>query len=593
MKDLLQRAVLVSLLAGMCLFFTAFSLIGDQGRADESGTFDGPAELPRMHVKSSLSDTPAPGKIRQVSAGNNLQQALNAADCGDTLQLQRGAAFTGKFVFPAKKCDDSHWIIVRTGAPNSALPPEGTRLTPCYSGVAALPGRPSFQCNSTDNVLAKLDYPAKSGSGPIAFASGANHYRLIGLEVTRSGNGASISNLISLQQGAIADHLVFDRMWIHGTAQEETTRGILLGGSTYVAIVDSFFSDFHCIAITGACTDSQAVSGGSGDMPMGPYKMVNNFLEAAGENVIFGGGPATVSPADIEIRRNHLFRPLNWKPDSPDFVGARDGHAFIVKNNFELKNVQRVLFEGNILENTWGGFSQVGFSILLTPKNQGNGCPACRVTDVTIRYNKIHHVGGGFQIANVRSDAGGTATDGGRYSIHHNILDDIESTELKANGVFAQIFGKSPPLHDVMIDHNTGFAPNVLFTVGADAQGPKISNFIFTNNLVSAGARQIGSTGGGPANCAYGADKAAASEIFASCFPGAKITHNGVVGGSGWPKQNLTPKNLEAVGFSGTRGDKITDYHFRPDSRAKNAALDGKDLGADVDAVEATTAGVR
>jgi hypothetical protein len=587
-----RLARLVSTLAGICLFVATFSVIA-AAHPEESGSFDGPAELPRVHVKSSLSATPAPGKVRRVSAGNNLQQALNSADCGDTLELERGAAFTGKLLFPAKKCDDSHWIIIRTSAPDSALPREDTRLTPCYGGVSSLPGRPAFQCNSTENVLAKLEYPAKSGSGPIAFASGANHYRLIGLEVTRSNPGASISNLIGLQQGAAADHLVFDRMWIHGAAQDETTRGIQLGSSTYVAIVDSFFSDFHCTAITGACTDAQAISGGSGDLPMGPYKIVNNFLEAAGENVIFGGGQATVSPADIEIRRNHLFRPLNWKPDSPDFVGARDGRPFIVKNNFELKNAQRVLFEGNILENTWGGFSQVGFSILLTPKNQNNACPACRVADVTIRYNRIRHVGGGFQIANIRSDAGGTATDGGRYSIHDNILEDIESTELKANGVFAQIFGKSPPLHDVTIDHNTGFAPNVLFTVGADADGPKISNFVFTNNLVSAGGRQIGSTGGGQANCAYGADKAAASEIFASCFPGAKITHNAVIGGSGWPKQNLTPKNLEAVGFAGARGDRIRDYHLRPDSRAKNAALDGKDLGADIAAVEAATAGVQ
>src|SRR5690349_3215665 len=167
---------LVSTLAGICLFVATFSVIA-AAHPEESGSFDGPAELPRVHVKSSLSATPAPGKVRRVSAGNNLQQALNSADCGDTLELERGAAFTGKLLFPAKKCDDSHWIIIRTSAPDSALPREDTRLTPCYGGVSSLPGRPAFQCNSTENVLAKLEYPAKSGSGPIAFASGANHYR--------------------------------------------------------------------------------------------------------------------------------------------------------------------------------------------------------------------------------------------------------------------------------------------------------------------------------------------------------------------------------------------------------------------------------
>jgi hypothetical protein len=73
----------------------------------------------------------------------------------------------------------------------------------------------------------------------------------------------------------------------------------------------------------------------------------------------------------------------------PGFVGGFDGNPFIVKNLFELKNAERVLFESNILENSWGGFSQAGFAILLTPKNQalhaGNVCPSCQVTDVTIR----------------------------------------------------------------------------------------------------------------------------------------------------------------------------------------------------------------
>jgi hypothetical protein len=76
-----------------------------------------------------------------------------------------------------------------------------------------------------------------------------------------------------------------------------------------------------------------------------------------------------------------------------------------VKNHFELKNAQRVLLDSNVLEDTWGGFSQVGYSVLITPKNQGclgdeNVCPLCQVTDVTVRYVTISHVAGAFQIAN-------------------------------------------------------------------------------------------------------------------------------------------------------------------------------------------------
>ena len=97
---------------------------------------DGPAELPREYAKSSLKDTPAGGKTWTVSSGQNLQTVLAGASCGDIIQLQAGATFSGNFVVSAKSCDDSHWIIVRTSAPDSSLPPEGTRLTPCYAGVS-------------------------------------------------------------------------------------------------------------------------------------------------------------------------------------------------------------------------------------------------------------------------------------------------------------------------------------------------------------------------------------------------------------------------------------------------------------------------
>jgi len=591
----LKRACLKSvlLIVGGILFATPVGGFGsDRSNSSAAASgFDGPAELPRAYVKSSLSDTPSLGRTRVVKSGGDLQAAIEQAACGDTIQLEAAVTFAGKFVFPYKKCDDSHWITIRTSAPDSALPTEGTRLTPCYAGVASLPGRPDFHCALVKKVLAKLQFDGRGRVGPIVFTPGANHFRFIGLEISRAAE-LTVNALISLEPKGTADHLLFDRMWIHGLAQEETTRGIQLGGSQYVAVVDSFFTDFHCISKSGSCTDSQAISGGSGSNPMGPYKIVNNFLEAAGENILFGGGPGTVSPTDIEVRRNHMFRPMSWKLGEADFVGGKDGNAFIVKNVFELKNAQRVLLEGNILENIWGGFTQNGFAVLLTPKNQvPNVCPLCRVTDVTIRYNCIQHMASGFQIANVLSDTGGASTDGGRYSIHDNILEDIDGKAYKGFGNFALISSQTPQLHDVSLDHNTAFPPNALLNVGARASGPKIANFVFTNNLVASGQRGIISTGGRD-NCAFQPERQGPEGVLASCFSNTTFTHNAIVDGSGFPKGNIALKDLLSVGFSAVRGDKVMDYHLRPDSRSRRAGSDGKDLGADVDAVERATAGV-
>ena len=565
--------------------------------SDQSSTMsdgensDGPAELPRDLAKSSLKDTPAGGKTWMVSSGQSLEQVLASASCGDIIQMQAGATFSGNFVVPDKNCDDAHWIIIRTSASDSSLPPEGTRLTPCYAGVSSLAGRPPLNCASTVNVLAKIEFNGKSGSGPIIFSPGANHYRLIGLELTRVVSPACVYNLI--QFNGPADHLVFDRLWMHGTAQDETVRGILLGRSRYVAVVDSFFTDFHCVAKSGSCVDSQAIAGGLGDNPMGPYKIVNNFLEAAGENVVFGGGAATMTPKDIEIRHNHMFRPTTWKPGDPNFVGGRDGNPFIVKNCFELKNAQRVLVEGNVMENSWGGFSQAGFAILLTPKNQGNRCPLCRVTDVTIRYNKIAHMGSGLQIGNGLSDAGGASTDGGRYSIHDVAFDDISGPAYGGYGAFAQITAAGPPLHDVRLDHITAFPSRSLFLLGVRTSIPKISNFAFTNSIVSTGSQAVSTTGGGAANCAFKPERQGIRSLLENCFTNAIVTHNAIVGDSaGWPKGNMTFKNLQAVGFTSVEKDRVADLRLLPHSRCKQAGSDGKNLGADVAAVDSATAGV-
>jgi hypothetical protein len=565
--------------------------------------FDGPAELPRVYIQTAMSNTPAPGSTISVSSGGNLQSALNSASCGDTIELQAGATFTGIFTFPAKSCDDNHWIIVRTNAADSALPAEGSRLTPCYAGVASLPGRPALQCASTKNVVAKL-VMAEGGSGPVVFAAGANYYRLTGLEITRLTGTGVVYGLASLASGATASNIILDRVWMHGTAQDETTRGVDLGASTYFSVIDSYFTDFHCISITGSCTDSQTINGGLGDNPMGPYKIVDNFLEAAGENILFGGGAATASPADIEISRNHMFKPLTWMKGQSGYVGGSNGNPFGVKNHLELKNAQRVLADSNIMEDSWGGFSQVGFSILLTPKNQAganntNLCPSCQVTDVTIRYDTISHVAAGMQIGNGQSDNGGLAQDGERYSIHDVIVDDIDGVKYGGPGQFAQV-STGPGaalLQNVTINHVTAFSPSTLLLVGDEvAISSPMKNFIFTNSIVNAGPYPVWSTGtGGTANCAV---HDSPLTTFNACFTSYSFAANAVIASpsgypaSTWPSGNFFPASATTVQFVNYNGANGGNYLLQPSSPYKGMGTDGKDVGADVNAVDAAIAGV-
>jgi hypothetical protein len=430
------------------------------------------------------------------------------------------------------------------------------------------------------------------------FAAGANHYRLMGLEVTRAAGIGIICALASIATRGTANNLILDRVWMHGTAQDETARGVLLAGGAYVSVVDSFLTDFHCIAGTGACGDAQAIAGGIGNGPMGPYKITNNFLEASGENIQFGGGAAGTSPTDIQVSRNHIFKPLTWMKGQPGYVGGPNGNPFIVKNLFELKNAQRVLLEGNILENSWGGFSQVGFGILLSPKNQSGGlCPICQVTDVTIRYNSVRHVGGGLQIANALADDGGAPLDGQRYSIHDIVVDDINGVKYNGPGEFAQVSvsAGAPLLQNVHINHVTAFPSHMLFVMGGMLANTPMKNFVFTNSIVNAGASPIWSTGGGVANCAY---HDVPLITFNTCFSNSVFAPNAIIGASPtyasakWPAGNYFPAFALGVNFVNYNGGIGGDYHLQASSLYKNKGTDGKDLGADIDALNSAIAGV-
>jgi hypothetical protein len=332
---------------------------------------------------------------------------------------------------------------------------------------------------------------------------------------------------------------------------------------------------------------------------MGPFKIVNNFLEAAAENIELGGDSATTTPADIEVRHNHMFKPLIWKQGHPGFVGGHSGDPFIVKNLFELKNAQRVLFEGNILENSWGGFSQCGFGIVIGPKNQAIGtenvCPLCQVTDITIRYVKISHVGGGMQLGNGVSSNGGVGLAGERYSIHDVMIDDIDDVEYEGHGTFAQAsMGKGAPvLKDVTINHVTAFQPGVMLNIGDDLSvNDAMKNFVFTNNLTNAGTAPIRTTGGGTTNCAY---EPLPKVALQKCFQPYTFKNNAVINTPSnyppghYPAGNFFPASAAAIHFLNYADGKGGNYRLENISPFKNAGTDGKDLGADIDAIEQAT----
>jgi hypothetical protein len=504
------------------------------GETEAARSDTGPPELPRVLIDTHL--VPPTGRRITVNAGDDFQRALDDAQPGDVLLLAPAAEFVGSFTLPRKT--GNGWITIRTALPDAELPPEGTRLTP-----------------SLAPRLAKL--VSSSENPALSTAPGAHHYRLLGLEITvRSDvrtNGAIVAlggwrDQTSMDQ--VPHHLIVDRSFVHGHATLNTKRCIAIN-SAYTAIVDSYLADCHDKGF-----DSQAIAGWNGP---GPFKVVNNYLEGAGENVMFGGGDPAIHglvPSDIEIRRNHFFKPLSWKG------------VWTVKNILEFKNAQRVLVEGNVFENNWLD-AQVGFALVLKSDNQSGGAPWSVTRNVTLRYNKLLNSPGGVDIMatgnNIREPAN-------RILITDNLF-DCRGTQLGGLGRLWQLV-EDP--FEIDIEHNTGFADTSALMLDTRQK----SHVVVRNNIVTRGAYGI-----------FGTSKGEGNPAIDYYLPGSVITQNVLIGKTTavYPAGNVFVARASDVGFVDFDHG---NYRLAKGSRFKGGGTDGRDLGADFDALEKATAGV-
>jgi hypothetical protein len=558
-----------------------------------------PPELPRIFLDTTYPSLSSSRTIRVVKSScgeipncyTSLQKAIDEASLGDEIVIDAGLVIDGPITLKEKTLG-SGWIIIRSGSMFN-LPPPGSRVSPSHA-----------------QFMPKIVAPG-SNLPAMRAADRAHHYRIVGIEFREKVPNDDSNVLIQLGKGesycatptslyvvctdqSVLDqyshNIVLDRVYVHGEPTHNVKAGVGLNNKSS-AVIDSYISDIHVVG-----QDAQAIVGAWGP---GPYKIVNNYLEGAGENIIFGGDDPRVEgliPSDIEIRGNYLYKPLSWRQGDPTF----NGRAWTVKNLFELKNAQRVLVDGNIMENNWA-HAQPGVAILFNTSNQGGKCTWCAVMDVTFTNNIVRHSGGGMSFqANDYVHASVSTGRTKRIKVSNNLFYDLSGSKWKnlstntnaASYLFYLPSGASKPgPEDVEISNNTAFHTGNMISVGhkTDTTFWEKPGFVYKNNIAahnSYGVFGEGTTGfDGPSITAY--------------FPGGVFTNNIIMGQRSstdtrdWSANykdypgNFFPKSWSDVGFTNFSGG---NFALSGSSEYKNVGTDGQDIGVNWNVLNAATA---
>jgi len=508
-----------------------------------SGATD--AELPRVYLNTSLANTPSAGRTLRVAAGGNLQAALDSAVPGDQILLAAGARYTGNYVVRPKSGGIAGgWLTIATEG-CSTMPAEGVRATSsaaaCYAKLVSNSVLPSLQ---TDGPVTKLRV--------IGVEFTPDPSQSVSQAIVQLGSSGSDQNTLALTPTDI----ILDRVYVHGNATVDDRKCVTLNVARG-AVIDSRIEQCH------SAFDSQAITLTNGP---GPFKIVNNYLDAAAENIAIGGAPVWIPaiPADFEIRHNYLRK-------DPAYL-----HVWQTKNIIEFKVGVRVLIDGNVLENSWVD-AQAGYAFVLWDANAG--CGNCEARDFTITNNLIRNVAGGWSLIS-RYDA--TSGAGLRnVTIRNNVI--IGLNQSTGNG---RVFSLNDTIPNIVIEHNTGIGSSGIVWGAANGTPVKYHQIIQNNML------------GGPAFSGFGMGSVAWG-LFGDAT--SINTNNVYEKESDWLNTipgNWFPQTDDALGLAGGAAAATSvsaspqDLALAASSAYKGKGTDGKDLGADIAAVISATSGV-
>jgi hypothetical protein len=551
------------------------------------------------------------GTIWAVHPGMNFQTVLNSANCGDAIVLDAGATFSGNFQVPTRPC--SGQILVTSSA-----------IASLQAGVQVQQFQAEYMPTiSTPNAGSVLN-----------FAPGASNWYFAGINFTVASGVQGLWNLITLSANAtsvteLPHNIVFDRVLVHGN-NEMCVRGFLADAVGF-GLINSQVYDFD-----NNYQDTQAIL--IYNSP-GPFLIVNNYLEATGENIMFGGASTTIPgvvPSDITFRLNYVNKLTAWQGAPAPCGGTGQQQCYDIKNHFEVKNAQRILVDSNIFN--WDiPQGQGGESALFTPRaqcTQVNGVwslpcatPQAVANDITVTNNLFENVGAMVSVdgidgdspgysqtgttgtgmgqstrvlfrnnlgVNVKGGLAGSIAQSGNWVIDHNtcIGGTANLSQTGQAGGTQAFFGDAPPSTNLAFTYTNNLAWG---PISADGDNPYMALMDFPSTANLSYDVFVGDTY--PTSCAlcglFGPPYPTADHFFQAFSTATPVSGKPSCANANYPAACYL-LDWALVQFTNFNSGVWPGQNLQllPTSPYHNAASDGSDIGANVPAVLAATAAI-
>jgi len=244
--------------------------------------------------------------------------------------------------------------------------------------------------------------------------------------------------------------------------------------------------------------DSQAICGWNGP---GPFKIHNNFLEASGENFLFGGATCRhpdLIPKNVVIEGNHIRKNPEWfnLPTQP-----------AVKLLGEIKNVDGFLAQHNLLENCWKQ-GQTGYCFKITAANCGEKLPDgtgirgqgdwVRARAIVIMFNVVRNCIGFMNVHNSEGEGKTQGVDG--LHVAHNLAYAMNTQFLRAGGEPRGFLLNGGP-QNIIIENNALFfegKSNAFLSLATSIKTDVINVLSIERNIFCEGDYGIAGAGQAP-----------------------------------------------------------------------------------------------